>query len=284
MWRTARFIIPGSLLIALCLPAAMGQTTPPLEQQLQKDYKIVKLGSDSNGTTVLEAGTVLAIQRGGLLGVPEKSMAVCPAKYEDGNLKAPSTICRMAVKKDSRYFNVGDKVYPSKIEVNYKDDRVQFSVVYCDCNQAQQGQNLPWFYKSQIMFQFPKGSLANTDAAKVKDMIAQVFTVDTSGNANNNGNNNNGNNNGGGNGNNGGDQQGQGQGNGQGNQGQQQGDQGQQQQPDQPPPTIQMGESIDDVVNALGQPTKIVNLGHKQIYVYKDLKITFTNGKVTDVQ
>jgi hypothetical protein len=27
-----------------------------------------------------------------------------------------------------------------------------------------------------------------------------------------------------------------------------------------------------------------VNLGTKQIYVYKDLKVTFVNGKVTDVQ
>jgi hypothetical protein len=35
---------------------------------------------------------------------------------------------------------------------------------------------------------------------------------------------------------------------------------------------------------ALGQPDKIVNLGAKQIYVYKDIKVTFINGKVSDVQ
>jgi len=34
----------------------------------------------------------------------------------------------------------------------------------------------------------------------------------------------------------------------------------------------------------LGQPSKIVNLGAKQIYIYKDMKITFVKGKVTDVQ
>jgi hypothetical protein len=34
----------------------------------------------------------------------------------------------------------------------------------------------------------------------------------------------------------------------------------------------------------LGTPDKIVNLGAKQIYVYKDLKVTFLNGKVSDVQ
>ena len=35
---------------------------------------------------------------------------------------------------------------------------------------------------------------------------------------------------------------------------------------------------------ALGTPDKVVNLGPKQIYVYKDLKVTFVNGKVADVQ
>jgi hypothetical protein len=35
---------------------------------------------------------------------------------------------------------------------------------------------------------------------------------------------------------------------------------------------------------AIGTPDKIVNLGAKQIYVYKDIKVTFLNGKVSDVQ
>ena len=42
--------------------------------------------------------------------------------------------------------------------------------------------------------------------------------------------------------------------------------------------------TIDQVQQALGAPLKTVNLGAKQIYVYKDLKITFLNGKVSDVQ
>ena len=69
---------------------------------------------------------------------------------------------------------------------------------------------------------------------------------------------------------------GQGQGQGQGG--------GQQQQQQAEPQTIQMGMTTDQVQSSLGQPTKIVNLGPKQIYVYKDLKVTFFNGKVVDVQ
>jgi hypothetical protein len=50
------------------------------------------------------------------------------------------------------------------------------------------------------------------------------------------------------------------------------------------PAEISAGQSIDDVTAALGQPARIVNLGAKKIYLYKDMKVTFVNGKVTDVQ
>jgi hypothetical protein len=33
-----------------------------------------------------------------------------------------------------------------------------------------------------------------------------------------------------------------------------------------------------------GKPDKVIDLGAKKIYVYKDLKITFMDGKVSDVQ
>ena len=40
----------------------------------------------------------------------------------------------------------------------------------------------------------------------------------------------------------------------------------------------------DQVKAANGVPDKIINLGPKQIFVYKDIKVTFINGKVVDVQ
>ncbi len=51
-----------------------------------------------------------------------------------------------------------------------------------------------------------------------------------------------------------------------------------------PPKTIALGQTTDQVVATLGQPQKIVNLGAKQMYFYADMKVIFTNGKVTDVQ
>ncbi len=47
---------------------------------------------------------------------------------------------------------------------------------------------------------------------------------------------------------------------------------------------ISIGQSPDQVKAILGQPKNIVDLGAKQIYIYPDLKVTFNNGKVTDVQ
>ena len=55
-------------------------------------------------------------------------------------------------------------------------------------------------------------------------------------------------------------------------------------QPAAPPKTIALGQTTDQVVGILGQPQKIVNLGAKQMYFYPDMKVIFTNGKVSDVQ
>jgi hypothetical protein len=126
-----------------------------------------------------------------------------------------------------------------------------------------------------VVFQFPKGSLASAAAGGVEDTIGQVLTISSEDAQQDQG---------------GGQQQGGGDQGGQQQGGQQAGqDQGQQQQPAaQPAPaepaSIEKGMTPDQVEAAMGQPDKKVNLGAKQIYVYKDLKVTFLNGKVSDVQ
>lgn len=51
-----------------------------------------------------------------------------------------------------------------------------------------------------------------------------------------------------------------------------------------PPPTVSLGQTIAEVTAAVGQPTRIIDLGVKKIYVYKDMKVTFKAGKVSDVE
>ena len=57
-------------------------------------------------------------------------------------------------------------------------------------------------------------------------------------------------------------------------------------EPAQPaaPVTIKLGDSTDQVVSAMGQPDRIAKVANKEIYFYKDMKITFLDGKVSDIQ
>jgi hypothetical protein len=48
--------------------------------------------------------------------------------------------------------------------------------------------------------------------------------------------------------------------------------------------TVELNQTFEQVEAVLGKPEKIIKLGPKTVYVYKDLKITFVDGKVADVQ
>ena len=48
--------------------------------------------------------------------------------------------------------------------------------------------------------------------------------------------------------------------------------------------TISLGQTPEQVEAILGKPDKIVNLGPKVTYIYKDMKVVFLDGKVADVQ
>jgi hypothetical protein len=140
-------------------------------------------------------------------------------------------------------------------------------IVSCDtCNKV----DPPTYNKANVVFAFPKGSLAKASAGEVEDTIGQLLSISEDTGQQDQA---------------GGDQKGQNQQGGQqAGQGGQQGGQQQQEQPAAEPQTIEKGQTTDQVQASLGKPDKIVNLGTKQIWVYKDLKVTFVNGKVSDVQ
>jgi hypothetical protein len=53
---------------------------------------------------------------------------------------------------------------------------------------------------------------------------------------------------------------------------------------DAPPPTIELGQTMGQVTAGFGQPLRVAKVGVKTIYYYKDMKVTFTNGKVSNVE
>jgi len=274
----ATLVMMGATL--LLSPLASAQATVTLQDQLAAQYKVVKMGSDTSGYSVIEAGTLLEVKKGGILGVPYSDTSVQSTKYEGGTVHTPNSVLskgigfgmkRFGKEQTTKLFPVGNKVYPSKIEVDTTKDTVAMTIVACDtCNKT----DPPTYNKAKVVFQFPKGSLAKAGAGDVEDTIGQLLSISDDSQQQDQG----------------GQQQGQGGGQGggqaaQGGQGggdQQAADQGQQQQAE--PQTIEKGQTTDQVQATLGKPDKIVNLGTKQIYIYKDMKVTFLNGKVSDVQ
>jgi len=49
-------------------------------------------------------------------------------------------------------------------------------------------------------------------------------------------------------------------------------------------PALAPGLSMDEAKAIQGEPLRIVEVGNRKVYVYKDLKITFTNGRLTDIE
>lgn len=167
-------VLAGGTLSSLA--AAQGAAPPSLKEQLLAQYKLAKMGSDARGRTLVEEGTLLVLQKGGVLGVPQEQMVVCAAKFKDGDLHGASGLCANMVSTDSRLFRINERVYPYKIDVDAKKDKVAFSVISCDaCN----GVNPPTYYKAAVSFEFPKGSLENLSVPQVEDTIAQVLAIDT---------------------------------------------------------------------------------------------------------
>ena len=172
--RCGFFVVPRS---------RTGGAPVSLQEQLAAQYKLVKMGSDSSGPSVITPGTVLAIQKGGILGVPCSDTSVLATKYEGGTVHTPSTILSKGIglgmghfgkTQTTHLFQVGDKVYVSKMEVNVGKDAVALNIVACDsCNKT----DPPTYNKAQVVFLFPKGTLATASAGDVEDTIGQLLSI-----------------------------------------------------------------------------------------------------------
>jgi hypothetical protein len=254
-------------LVVIPRPAA-AQGASTLQDDLSKMFKAATVNSDSTGLAVTNPGTVLVIKKGGIRAYPPTDKTVLPNTYKDGVVHAPSSLIKKVWNfKDrgqgadnSRLLPIDTKVYPTKISVDAKSDKVTLNIIECDsCNNVQQ----PSSFRAQITFQFASGYLQSAAPDQIADQINTLLANDLSAD------------------------QGGGQDQGAGNQGGGQGGGQQQAAPPDPPKepqSIEKGQTEDQVVAAFGKPDKIVNLGSKKLYIYKDMKITFIGGKVTDVQ
>jgi hypothetical protein len=227
-----------------------------IERGLEANYMPTKLAGVGDRLRFTQLGTVLVIQVDGMAASPVTEFAFGNS-YKDGRIKRSLAGSLIHQSNSIRDLRAGDRVYLLKTEV--KDTGVVLNVQTCDfCDGSPKDlEQMP--YRAALTFQYPKGYWNNTDFAQIQRTISEVFAFAGSPNTSAQPN---------------------------PEPVAPSGAQAvQQPPPPQPEPVkIGLGQTTDQVVAGLGQPDKVVDLGSKKIYIYKDLKITFVDGKVSDVQ
>lgn len=231
------------------------QPSASLIDQLTQRYTLTRVDPDG---TVTQAGTVVSIGQHLLRANPIYGDRYQPNSYKKGRVSQPTFMkpsrdnVRLADSLD--YISFNESVYINKIEAT--DSDVIFSLQTCAASMTRR---LPAIYRAALSFQFQKGFVSAGNLQQIENTIAEVLTVvgrsESSGGS---------------------------------------------AQPTPPtgtatpPPSqqggqpgldiVHVGQTVEEVKGLLGQPDKIENAGGKVTYSYTGLKVTFTNGKVSDVQ
>jgi hypothetical protein len=295
--------VAALLVVLTAAPLTRAQDARALQQRLESKYSITTLNAE--GAVVIQGATLTLKKNGFTAGVK----IGCLNEYKDGKISlansakaACSTTTRrfaglpglggipaigvpagtaQVVAPPTRPFVMGERLWVTSIDIK---DGVGLALVSDVINET--------IYKGELRIPGAKNSVP--DFAQVDHLLGELFAVTPGDN-----------------------QQGQQQQAPQQTQqqgGQRVGDPGPPQAqgaalPDIPPPppppdqpggapagqpaanqpptqTLSLGLTIDQVVGILGQPATVADLGSKKIYTYKSpsMKITFVNGKVTDMQ
>jgi hypothetical protein len=252
------------------------QDKAAIEKKLTAQFTPTHITADR--TDIVTAGAILVLQKDNLMMVDVSSANMFQNTYKEGKITQNAfgrTMGRLGrlpgaqpTTANQRTYVAGEKMWLTKVDV--RDDGVVLEL-YTDAVNGVR-------YRAGLKFNFPKGSIPPAD--QVAKEVSEVFTVqppDKTTDA--------------------------------GQQQQQAPAAAQQAAPtpvpppppppaaqmapiapppppadDAPPKTISLGQTKDEVTATFGQPTKIVKLGAKDIYYYKDMKVTFVAGKVSDVQ
>jgi hypothetical protein len=259
--RTIGYIIA---VLACLSPWAYGQD-PKTEIQNRLNSQFVLTRFTADHTDIVKAGSVLVLQKEGLVMFSVDTNPPPTSTYKNGKLSMGFGTSLVAVRTGDnavphRTFVQGEKFWLSATSV--EDDGVYLLVISDPFNDVR--------YYTKLKFPLNKKAPQSADA--IMKEISEVVTLD-----------------------NGGDQ----------NTAQQSQPQQQQAPPPAqnpatmapiappPPPvdappaqpkTISIGQTRDQVIAIFGQPQKVVKLGAKEIDIYPDMKVTFVNNKVSTVQ
>jgi len=272
----------------LCLTIAAGSLTfltvgdawasSGVVAAIEKKYAVTEMSA--NYDQVTKDGTTMALKTAGIYSLPTNEMMSTPPDNQviDGKIKALNIMAKYALEKfGAHVLQSGDKVYITKIDTkgDAKNDILKFHILTVDSLDVT-GQDAKKKFSATVSFKFKKGYLDDTPPDEVESAIEAIMAPDTGSDEAKDGSDSGSN-------------------------------QAQAQQPQQPahavqpqaapppppppaqpvaPPTISVGESSTQVLQAVGMPQQMIDLGKKKIYIYKNLnmKITFVDDKVSDVQ
>ena len=250
------------LFLAGITVAAVAQNN--LVDVLKKKYVITQ--TTLNRQQVAKPGTVMAIQANGINAEPWDTLLTFDNPVVDGSVQQRNKFLGLVKSKNMMILKPGDKVYITKIEgvANGKNDVLKLSILSCDSLDVDGGASQKR-YSATVSFKLSKDGLSQTPPDEAERLVEAVMAPDTEGGA--------------------------------------VADASpaaaapvaaapaRVAAPPPPPPappaqteTIAMGQTINQVVGIMGQPLQIIDLGAKKTYKYKDLKVVFVNGKVSDVQ
>jgi len=282
------------VLVGIISATLHAQDRASIIKKLQSEYALTKTTADQ--TDIVTAGSVLVLQKDNLLMVATTTNGnPCPNTYKNGKF-TQNGACRASEKLKkiplfghsipgadqaqvtTRTYVTGEKFWVTKIDIKEGKDAGVVMDLFTDAvNDVR--------YRTTLNIPFKGAMPSPDDAVKLVQEVVTVAPSDDDKNAKGN------------------------------DKGAQQG--GQQQQaaapepapqpaaaapaaeaapapieppppppdaPVAPPPTVAMDQTPDQVTAILGQPQKKAKIGTKEIYFYKDVKVTFVNGKVKDIQ
>jgi hypothetical protein len=298
----------SKLIVAIVATAfSLAQAQAPkatLETQLEAEYALTTPTADN--TDIVTAGSTLILQKKGFSAGAVANKVPTQNTYKDGQIKSAGTAVRKGLGGFSslsgvpgfgglagassvagsaagaagttRDFVNGEKLYVTKITVDRGKNGIVFDLISDSYGDAGR-------YKATLRFELPKGALTSGDLTQVDPVLAEVFKIAPAA----------------------------------ADQNAAAAPQAAQPAataapapqappapvapaqpepalapiapPPPPPPdpvvetkSIEVGQTKAQVEAILGKPDKTAKIGTKEIYTYKDLKVTFVNGKMTDAQ
>lgn len=263
------FMAFTALIVAMSMVAAAEDQAAKtaIQKKLESEYALTKTTDDKSD--IVTAGAVITLHKDKLLMGVATNSSSCTNTYKDGKF-TQNTGCKandvfrrfggLGHASTTRVFVAGEKFWVTKIDVKSDDNPGIVLEFYTDAiNDVR--------YRSSVFIPLKDGMPSPDDALKLVQEVVTAAPMEDA-------------------------------------------KQGSQQPasaaaptpaaeaapppipPPPPPPdqaapapaTVSLGQTPDQVVAILGAPLRKAKVGVKEIYSYKDLKVTFVNGKVKDIE